>query len=169
MNVIFFMVDQWNADCLGFMGHSVVKTPNLDSLSAKATYFNNMFSCSAICGPSRASFFTGTYLRTHEQFGNDCDLRREFPSILTELKKQGYNTFQCGKNHLAPKVANDFDELWTDRKAYKHYLENKGLSEYPRTEEIDKNFMSFVSSLPEEEQTEKESKYCNSHNRQSQP
>jgi arylsulfatase A-like enzyme len=154
MNIIFFMTDQHNADCLGFMGHPLVKTPTLDSLAAKGAYFNKMFSCSAICSPSRTSFFTGTYLRTHEQFFNNSDLRRKFPSMVGELKEQGYTTFECGKNHLPPKIAKDFDEMWTERRAYKRYLKSKGLSERPMTEEIDKNFMSFVSSLPEEDQIE---------------
>ncbi len=154
-NVIFFMDDQHNAQCLGFMGHSMVKTPNLDALAAKGTYFNNMFTCTALCAPSRASFYSGTYLRTHEQFVNNVDSRRQFPTILSELKKQGYYTFQCGKNHLMESMSKDFDEMHTDRYYYDKYLPSKGLKEKDWTEpEIKKNFMSAVSDLPEEEQNE---------------
>jgi arylsulfatase A-like enzyme len=153
MNVIFFMSDQHNANCTGYMGHPIVKTPNLDALAAKGVWFNNMYSCSGICGPSRVSFFTGTYLHTHEHYYNLGDLRRKYPSILTELKKKNYTTIQSGKSHLPPKVAEDFDEMWT-MDTYKRYLKEKGLAERPGTPGSLKNFMSSASALPEEEQNE---------------
>jgi len=153
MNVIFFMTDQQHADCLGFLGHPILKTPNLDALASRGAHFTNMYTCSTICGPSRTSFFTGAYVRTHEQFANNADPRREFPSILTELKRAGYTTFQCGKSHLTETIAKDFDEMW-DMKKYQEHLRAEGLTRQTMTEELHKNFMSYVSPLPENEQNE---------------
>lgn len=112
-NVLFLFSDQHNAGCCGYAGHPLVQTPVLDGLARRGASFSRMYSCSAICGPSRTSFFTGTYLRTHGHVYNRGDLLRPFPSILTQLKGAGYTTVQTGKNHLPPMVAKDFDSVWT--------------------------------------------------------
>ena len=139
-NIVFLMADQFHADCLGFLGRTIVRTPNLDALAARGMHFDNMYACSAICSPSRASFFTGTYLRTHEQFFNNSDLRREFPSLITVLKEHGYTTFQCGKNHLSPTLARHFDEMWTVKTSYRRYLEKQGLTPDSMNAVVDRQF-----------------------------
>jgi arylsulfatase len=111
-NVLFLFDDQHNAGCLGFLGHPLIKTPNLDALAAKGAVFNNMYSCSGICAPSRTSFFTGTYLRTHGMFYNFGDLAKPFPSILSELGNEGYTKIMAGKNHLPHAISKDFDTMW---------------------------------------------------------
>ena len=111
-NVLFLFDDQHHAGCLGHAGHPLVKTPNLDALAARGTSFNNMFTCSGVCMPSRTSFFTGTYLRTHGQFWNEGDLARPLPSILTELAREGYTTIQVGKDHLPHAIAKEFTTMW---------------------------------------------------------
>ena len=42
-NVIFFFCDQFRADALGYAGHSIVKTPNLDKLAEQSINFPNTF------------------------------------------------------------------------------------------------------------------------------
>lgn len=42
-NVLFFMVDQLNHKDLGYMGHPVVKTPNLDGLQKDAVHFRRCY------------------------------------------------------------------------------------------------------------------------------
>ena len=32
-NILFIFTDQWRADCVGFHGNKIVKTPNLDNLA----------------------------------------------------------------------------------------------------------------------------------------
>ena len=153
MNVLFLFDDQHNADCLSMMGHPVVKTPNLDRLGSNGVHFNNMYCCGAICGPSRTSFFTGTYLRTHGHYSNSGDLRRNIPDLLNVLKDNGYDTYQAGKNHLPTSIADHFDEMHT-MATYHRYLESKGLKQDSFTELEKKNFMAKASVLPEEEQDE---------------
>jgi arylsulfatase A-like enzyme len=153
MNILFLMTDQQHADALGFRGHPLVQTPNLDALAAKGVHFERMFTCTAICGPSRTSFFTGAYPRTHEHFMNSGDLRRDMPSLLTALKAGGYQTFQCGKDHLPPAISRHFDE----RHAHSEYeadLKARGIADTPLDETLCKNFLSARSQLPEEEQCE---------------
>lgn len=155
MNILFFTMDEHHADCMSFMGHPVVRTPHLDELARKGVYFNNMFVTSAICGPSRTSYFTGTYLRTHEYFLNSGDVRRDFPSICSELKKAGYSTLVCGKSHLAPRVAAHFDEA-RGMSQYWDELQRKGYRDgYGAVaDDVKKNFDSFASEIPEAEHPE---------------
>jgi len=128
-NILFLFDDQHNASCLGYAGHPFIKTPNLDKLAQKGASFNNMYACSALCCPSRTSFYTGTYVRTHGHAHNDGDLLKSLPSILTELGKDGYTRIQTGKNHLPPSVAKDFDDMWTEKTQHngKEYKE-KGVT-----------------------------------------
>lgn len=64
-NIIFILTDDQWADSLGCMGNPVVKTPHLDRLAVEGTLFLNATVTSTICTPSRASFFTGQFERTH--------------------------------------------------------------------------------------------------------
>ena len=36
MNVLFITADQWRGDCLSALGHTCLKTPNLDRLARDA-------------------------------------------------------------------------------------------------------------------------------------
>ena len=40
-NILFVICDQLRADHLGFAGNQVVRTPNIDSIAAKGTVFDN--------------------------------------------------------------------------------------------------------------------------------
>lgn len=153
MNVLFLFDDQHNADCMGYAGHPIVQTPNLDRLAYNGVHFNNTYCCGAICGPSRTSFFTGTYLRTHGHYFNDGDIRRDLPNLMQVLKDNGYDTFQTGKDHTPPSLADCFDEMHT-MATYGRYLESKELTKDSFTEAEKKNFQAKMSGLPEEEQDE---------------
>ena len=148
-NILFFMTDQQHADCLSFRGHPIVKTPNLDQLAARGAYFNHMYTCSAICAPSRTSFHTGAYLRTHGHYFNDGDLRQALPSLPAVLQAHGYLTAQCGKLHLPQALARHYQRLW-DMPAYQRDLAAAGLQPDAVDNRTKKEFYSFRSELPEE-------------------
>ncbi|MBT3602201.1 MAG: sulfatase-like hydrolase/transferase, partial [Candidatus Latescibacteria bacterium] len=38
-NLIFILCDQLRFDCLGYAGHSVVETPNIDRLAERGVVF----------------------------------------------------------------------------------------------------------------------------------
>lgn len=153
MNVLVFIDDQHRADLLGFAGHPTVKTPHLDALAARSTCFNQMFTCTAICGPSRNSFLTGTYSRTHEAQANNVAFRRSLPSLPGELRSAGYHTALFGKSHIATHLCQQFDQL-VDNVDYNNDLAKRGLSEHCVTPLDQKNFLSFPSQLPENEHQE---------------
>jgi arylsulfatase A-like enzyme len=102
-NIIFILTDDQRADSLGCMGNPVVKTPNLDRLAGEGTLFLNATVTSTICTPSRASFFTGQFERTHGiNFNSGTAMSKEawgatYPMLL---QKAGYFVAYIGKNHV---------------------------------------------------------------------
>lgn len=122
MNVLFITIDQWRADWLGASGNSVVKTPNLDRLAAMGTLFKNHFTCSAPCGPSRATLHTGMYPSNHRSIRNGTPLDGSFTNLALEARKAGYEPTLFGYTDVTAdprrKNAND-----PDLKTYEGILE----------------------------------------------
>jgi hypothetical protein len=61
MNVVMVEADDLNPMALGYMGHPVARTPNLDRLAAEGTVFTNCIVQGTACAPSRNSLISGTY------------------------------------------------------------------------------------------------------------
>lgn len=111
-NVLFITVDQWRGDCLSVAGHPVVRTPNLDRLSARGVRFANHWSVTAPCGPSRASLYTGLYLMNHRSVGNGTPLADRFDNIARVARRLGYDPTLFGYTDTTvdPAVVSDPDD-----------------------------------------------------------
>ena len=101
-NVIWIMCDQLRYDYLGCTGHPTLKTPNIDALAKLGVRFSNAYVQSPICGPSRMSFYTGRYMRSHGSHWNGWPLRVGEPTLGDHLKKIGVRNVLVGKTHMAP-------------------------------------------------------------------
>lgn len=99
-NVLFIMTDQMRFDCLGVKGHPVLKTPNLDWLAQQGVRFDKAYVQSAVCGPSRMSFYTGRYVHAHRSFWNDVPLPLDEITIGQYLQASGIRAAICGKTHF---------------------------------------------------------------------
>ena len=75
MNILFIMCDQLRADYLSCYGHPYIRTPNIDALAAQGVRFNHAYCQDPLCGPSRASFYTGRYVSSHGVMANEDPLR----------------------------------------------------------------------------------------------
>ncbi|UCG49896.1 MAG: sulfatase-like hydrolase/transferase [Phycisphaerales bacterium] len=64
-NFLFFFLDDMRWDAAGFTGNSVVTTPHMDGIADQGTIFENAFTTTSICGPSRASVFMGQHTARH--------------------------------------------------------------------------------------------------------
>ena len=109
------MVDEMRWDVMSCAGHPIVKTPNLDRLAREGTRFATAYTCSAVCSPSRYSFFTSRYAHVHGATDQRRAAQRE-PQLLlpTILKHYGYETAISGKLHFTPARADyDFDYFWS--------------------------------------------------------
>ena len=99
-NIIFILSDDHRWDAMSNMGHPVVQTPSLDRLASQGVRFNNAFVTTSLCSPSRASFLTGQYARTHGVQNNLTPWRNDNVTFLELLKKTGYDTAFIGKWHM---------------------------------------------------------------------
>lgn len=96
VNIIVLLTDDQRFDAIGIAGNKVIKTPNLDQLASKGTYFNNAFVTTPVCCASRASILTGQFARTNgvPDFFNPIKLETTYPAIL---RNNGYYTGFIGK------------------------------------------------------------------------
>ena len=64
-NIVFILTDDQRYDEIAAIGNFPwLKTPNLDLLVNNGVTFENAFTTTSLCGPSRASFLTGVYATT---------------------------------------------------------------------------------------------------------
>lgn len=129
-NILLIISDQQRTDTLGFLEKTPCQTPHLDALAAQGVSFNQAACTAPLCGPSRASIFTGKYAhqvpgvllndptkaRGPETAGALTDMMTNFssmkePPLLTRgLKQAGYYTAYAGKWHLGE----DIIDSWFD-------------------------------------------------------
>ena len=100
-NILFIMCDQLRWDYLGCTGHKTIKTPHIDALAARGVNFERAYVQSPICGPSRMSFYTGRYVRSHGSTWNNAPLRVGEMNIGDHLNPLGMRAVLCGKTHMA--------------------------------------------------------------------
>ena len=100
MNVLWIMADQLRWDYLSCYGATHIDTPNFDRLAAKGMRFERAYVQSPICGPSRMSFYTGRYVRSHGATWNGFPLRVGEPTLGDHLREIGVTCTLVGKTHM---------------------------------------------------------------------
>ena len=98
-NILFLSMDDLKPE-LGCFGSEFVKTPNIDRLAARGRAFTNHHVQQAICGPSRASMFTGLRPDTTRVWDLQHTAREECLHAFTMqqyFKENGYETTGSGK------------------------------------------------------------------------
>lgn len=109
-NILLMVVDQLRYDCVGFARRYPVRTPNLDRLAARSTWFSHAFTPIPTCCPARQSFLTG---QRPEALGTlwNYDLGSKIPSLGRDvwtwsksLSASGYATGYVGKWHVSDRL-----------------------------------------------------------------
>jgi arylsulfatase A-like enzyme len=98
-NVLFIISDDLR-DELGCYGAKHIRSPNIDKLASRGTTFRRAYCQYALCGPSRASLFTGRYPDRIGVLNNKTLFRTIHPDIVSlpqHFKNQGYRTQAIGK------------------------------------------------------------------------
>jgi len=99
-NILWIMCDQLRFDYLGCAGHPHIRTPNIDRLAARGVRFSNTYVQSPICGPSRMSFYTGRYVRSHGANWMGVPMRVGAPTLGGALAEIGVRNVLVGKTHV---------------------------------------------------------------------
>jgi len=103
-NILFVMLDQLRFDFLGCTGHPSIRTATIDALAARGVNFSNSFVQAAVCGPSRASFYTGRYVMSHGATYNNYPHRVDELTLGDHLAPLGIRNGLAGKTHMVPDV-----------------------------------------------------------------
>lgn len=100
-NILMICTDQQRWDSLGCYGSGWAQTPVLDQLAKEGALFEQCYVQSPVCSPSRASLFTGKYLRNHGLWMNGASLPDEEILFTKVLADNGYDCGMIGKQHLS--------------------------------------------------------------------
>jgi N-acetylglucosamine-6-sulfatase len=99
-NIIFILGDNHNFQTMGFAGHHFIQTPGMDRIAQEGLHFENAFSPTPLCSPSRASFLTGVYANKHGVLNNHTPWTGNSTTFLESLSLSGYATAFIGKWHM---------------------------------------------------------------------
>ena len=112
-NVLVIISDEHDPAVMGCYGDSIVATPNLDRLAAGGVVFENAYTNSPLCVPSRLSFLAGQYCSRVGAWSNRCRLPSdEYPTLPRILNAVGYECYLGGKMHLDKSRRYGFQELY---------------------------------------------------------
>ncbi len=123
-NILWICTDQQRSDTLGCYGNSRVHSPNIDRLAANGVLFENCYSQSPICTPSRSAFLTGRYPRTARGRQNGASIPEDEVLVTRLLADDGYLCGLSGKLHLStchPSVVRGVERRINDGYAEFHW------------------------------------------------
>lgn len=107
-NIVLIIADNQSAELIGAYGNEHIRTPNIDRLAAEGILFENAYSVSGTCSPTRATMLTGLLpsqtgvhmaLQAHVGIDNWSAVE-EFRNLPQTLHDAGYRTGLIGKYHL---------------------------------------------------------------------
>lgn len=100
-DILLVMADQWAAASVGCYGCDVPEvTPNIDALAGRGIRFARHYATAPVCGPSRATIFTGRSPAIHGILNNNLELNGDTPLFTHHLKSCNYRTAGFGKFHF---------------------------------------------------------------------
>ncbi len=139
-NIIFINTDQQRYETINALGFDYVDTPNLDRLVNEGVNFSKCYVNSPVCGPTRASLFSGLSPHNSGALHNGS---RWNDSWVTLLNDAGYHCVNVGKMHTGPMGA-----PWGFHERY--IVENKDRSAMPvkYLDELDKAILAHRLEKP---------------------
>lgn len=103
-NIIFILTDDLGFNQVGAYGDTPIKTPNLDKLAENGIRFDQAYSGSTVCSPSRVSLMTGRDGRYMTNNSNTVQLEEIDITMAHVLKYADYDTTLIGKYSIGSKM-----------------------------------------------------------------
>jgi arylsulfatase A-like enzyme len=102
-NILFIMSDQHRADSMSIENHSVVLTPNLDTLGKTGTHFRRAYTTCPSCIPARRALLTGKHPANNGVTGFIGSIPIQGQTLPRALRDAGYQTVLVGRSmHQTP-------------------------------------------------------------------
>lgn len=112
LNILLIISDEHNASVTGCYGNDIIQTPSLDELAARGVVFENCYTNSPLCVPSRLSITSGKYCSRVGAWSNNCWLpSADYASIARLVKSRGYEAYLTGKMHYDKTRRYGFTEI----------------------------------------------------------
>lgn len=131
-NVLLICVDDLKP-MLGCYGDAIVKSPNIDALSARGMQFNRAYCNQAVCAPSRNALLTGWRPSTLGIYDLATNFRLSAPDAVTlpqYFKQHGYRTEGMGKIYHNGQGNHDDTPSWSVPFWFgntRHYIEQENI------------------------------------------
>lgn len=99
--VLLIVIDQFRADLLADGLAQLAPLPNLQALISDATNFEQHYTVTTPCGPSRASLLTGLYAMNHRAVRNGTPLAKQHLTIGHHMRRGGYEPMLFGYTDIS--------------------------------------------------------------------
>ncbi|WP_419905791.1 sulfatase-like hydrolase/transferase [Kiloniella sp.] len=99
-NLLIIISDEHRKDAMGCVGHPIVQTPNLDALAARGVIFENAYTPSPMCVPTRASIACGDHVHKIGNWDSATPYDGTKRSWMRQLRDGGVEVTSIGKLHF---------------------------------------------------------------------
>ncbi|TVY11095.1 sulfatase family protein [Paenibacillus cremeus] len=103
-HILFITTDELRKQTLSGYGGQTIRTPNIDAIGAQGIQFDNAYTASPWCLPSRCAMLTGQFPHNSGAYSNfrKCELSADVPNMFQAFNGHGYQTALFGKCHFTP-------------------------------------------------------------------
>lgn len=151
-NLLIIMSDEHRRDALGCMGHPIVKTPSLDALAARGAVFENAYTPSPMCVPTRAAVACGDHVHRIGYWDSATPYDGQRESWMHRARGSGMEVTSIGKLHFR---SVEDDNGWSEEILPMHVVGGVGwvsgllreeVPDYPHAAELAEDVGSGPSS-----------------------
>jgi arylsulfatase A len=143
-NIVYILGDDLGRGDLGCYGQTKIRTPNIDRLAAEGMKFQQHYSGSTVCAPSRCTLMTGlhtghAFVRSNREVGTgfyngpegQLPIPRDTVTLAKLLKARGYSTGAFGKWGLGGPGSDGHPNLQGFDYFYGYLCQKKAHTYYP--------------------------------------
>ena len=99
-NLLVLISDEHRRDAMGCAGHPIVRTPHLDALAARGALFENAYTPSPMCVPTRAALACGDHVHRTGYWDSAAPYDGSRRSWMRHLRDNGVEVTSIGKLHF---------------------------------------------------------------------